>query len=153
RTARREEAKGATTEPYGPIAARERRREHLNYRAGKVGIPTAGDRSYGAARTEFMVQDVHLESLLARIEELRGRFGRASADLDAICSRARSSDFRGVLQNARVVVETLLRSIIHREKGQAPGKDTLEKLIPKLFQEGKQSILPTHIVVHIRTIQ
>lgn len=100
-----------------------------------------------------MVQDVHLESLLARIEELRGRFGRASADLDAICSRARSSDFRGVLQNARVVVETLLRSIIHREKGQAPGKDTLEKLIPKLFQEGKQSILPTHIVVHIRTIQ
>jgi tetratricopeptide (TPR) repeat protein len=95
----------------------------------------------------------HLASLLARIEELRGRFGRAAADLDAICSRGRSQDYRGVLQNSRVVVETLLRSILHKEKKETPGKDTLEKLIPKLFQEGQPSILPVSIVVHVRTIQ
>jgi tetratricopeptide (TPR) repeat protein len=100
-----------------------------------------------------MDRQAHLESLISRIEELRGRFGRASSDLDAICSRARSSDFRGVLQNARVVVETLLRSILHKEKKETPGKDTLEKLIPKLFQEGQSSILPVAIVVHVRTIQ
>jgi tetratricopeptide (TPR) repeat protein len=100
-----------------------------------------------------MAADPHLESLLGRIQSLSGRFGRASIDIEAICTRARTSDYRGVLQNARVVVETLLRSIIAREKNESPGKDTLEKLIPKLFQEGKPSTLPMHIVMHVRTIQ
>ncbi len=89
----------------------------------------------------------HLEELLVQLRALAPNFGRAEKDIQAIASRASTDDYRGVLQNTRLVVETLLRAIIAKKK-ETPGKQTLEKLIVKL-----QHDLPTHIQVHVRTIQ
>lgn len=91
--------------------------------------------------------DLHLDELVTRLEGLAPAFGRAEKDILAICTRARSEDFRGVLQNTRLVVETLLRAIYAKNK-QTPGKQTLEQLLNKL-----QKDLPTNIQVHTRTIQ
>lgn len=94
-----------------------------------------------------MSRDPQLEPLLAQVEALAPLFGRAQVDLEAIVQRARSGDHRGVLQNTRLVVETLLRSIVAK-KNQTPGKQTLEQLLTKLQNE-----LPTPVQVHTRTIQ
>lgn len=91
--------------------------------------------------------DTHLQARIAQLESLAPSFGRATKDIHAICSRARSEDYRGVLQNTRLVVETLLRAIYAKKK-QTPGKQTLEQLLQKM-----QPDLPTNIQVHARTIQ
>ena len=56
-----------------------------------------------------------LEPLLKRIEQLTPYFGRARDDLTALTTRGRNQDYKGVLQNARLVVEMLLRSLITTE--------------------------------------
>lgn len=94
-----------------------------------------------------MPNDKHLEEQVKRLDALAPAFGRATPDILAIGSRARAGDFRGVLQNTRLVVETLLRAI-YANKKQTPGKQTLEQLLSKLSGE-----LPTNIQVHTRTIQ
>ena len=94
-----------------------------------------------------MVSPTHLESLVQRVQAHAPAFGRAAPDLSALCARARAADYRGVLQNTRLVVETLLRSIM-ASKSQTPGKQTLEQLASKM-----QADLPTHVAVHVRTIQ
>ncbi len=94
-----------------------------------------------------MADDKHLEEQIRRLETLAPSFGRARPDIDAICSRGRAADYRGVLQNTRLVVETLLRAIYAKKK-QTPGKQTLEQLLNKLKDD-----LPTNIQVHTRTIQ
>lgn len=92
--------------------------------------------------------DEHLRSLVAKIETLKPHFGRAQADIEAICQRARNKDYRGVLQNTRLVVETLFRAMVSKDKSQTPGKQMLDQLLQKLSNE-----LPTHVAVHARTIQ
>lgn len=94
-----------------------------------------------------MAQPSHQESLLKQIEALEPHFGRARDDIRALVTRARGADHKGVLQNTRLVVETLLRTLIAKKK-QTPGRQTLDQLVSKL-----QSELPTHISVHVRTIQ
>lgn len=94
-----------------------------------------------------MGQPTHIESLLAEVEALAPHFGRARGDIEALVRRARDQDHKGVLQNTRLVVETLLRAIVAKKK-QTPGRQTLDQLVSKL-----QSDLPTHIAVHVRTIQ
>lgn len=90
----------------------------------------------------------HLRSLVATIETLKPHFGRAQADIEAICQRARNKDYRGVLQNTRLVVETLFRAMVSKDKSQTPGKQMLDQLLQKLSNE-----LPMHVAVHARTIQ
>ncbi|HEY0882042.1 MAG TPA: hypothetical protein VGD87_10955, partial [Archangium sp.] len=58
---------------------------------------------------------VDIEPLLVKIAELAPRFGRAREDLEAMVSRGRASDYKGVMQNARLVVEMLLRSLVTEE--------------------------------------
>lgn len=94
-----------------------------------------------------MASPSHLETLIRRVEAHAPAFGRAAPDITAICARARSGDYRGVLQNTRLVVETLLRAILANKK-QTPGKQTLEQLVSKM-----QGELPTAVAVHVRTIQ
>jgi Flp pilus assembly protein TadD len=94
-----------------------------------------------------MASSSHLDALIRRVEAHAPAFGRATPDLEAISSRARAADYRGVLQNTRLVVETLLRAILAK-KGHTPGKQTLEQLVSKM-----QADLPTAVAVHVRTIQ
>ncbi len=87
------------------------------------------------------------DELLKRIDALAPRFGRAAPDLVAIVSRA--GDHRGVLQNARLVVETLLRDVYARELGQAPGKKMLGDLTAQFRQQGNVGIVPTEVLFFI----
>lgn len=100
-----------------------------------------------------MAKTHHITDLLGRIEADIAYFGRAQTDIEAMCARARIADYRGVLQNARLVTETLLRAIVVKEKKEDPGRSTLESLLKKLHQPGQDGAMPTHIVVHMRTIQ
>lgn len=95
-----------------------------------------------------MSTDEHVRSLLVKIEALRPHFGRAQGDIEAIIVRAKNKDYRGVLQNTRLVVETLFRALVSKDKSQQVGKQTLEQLLSKLNNE-----LPTQVAVHARTIQ
>jgi tetratricopeptide (TPR) repeat protein len=94
-----------------------------------------------------------LEPLLKRIEQLTPSFGRASDDLTALTARARHEDYKGVLQNARLVVEMLLRSLVTTELKQTPGKAMLEELLNKFRQQAHSGVIPTNILAHIGTVQ
>ena len=96
---------------------------------------------------------VDIDPLLKRLEALAPRFGRASADLEAIVSRARTQDYRGVMQNARLVLETLLRSLVTDELKQTPGKAMLEELVSKFRQKSNSGIVPPNILAHMGTVQ
>lgn len=94
-----------------------------------------------------------LEPLLKRIEHLTPYFGRARDDLTALTARGRNQDYKGVLQNARLVVEMLLRSLVTTELKQTPGKAMLDELISKFRQQANAGIIPTNILAHIGTVQ
>lgn len=94
-----------------------------------------------------------LEPLLKRLEQLTPSFGRARDDLTALSTRARNQDYKGVLQNARLVVEMLLRSLVTTELKQTPGKATLDELLNKFRQQAHASVIPTNILAHIGTVQ
>ena len=91
--------------------------------------------------------------LLRKLEALAPHFGRAGGDLDAMVSRARAQDYRGVMQNARVVLETLLRSLVTEELGQTPGKAMLDELVAKFRNRSNANIVPTNILAHMGTVQ
>ncbi|WPB80845.1 tetratricopeptide repeat protein [Archangium violaceum] len=94
-----------------------------------------------------------LEPLLQRIEQLTPHFGRAQEDLVALATRGRNRDYKGVLQNARLVLEMLLRSLVSTELKQTPGKAMLDELITKFRQQAHAGIIPTHILAHMGTVQ
>lgn len=94
-----------------------------------------------------------LEPLLTRIEQLTPYFGRAQDDLVALVTRGRNRDYKGVLQNARLVLEMLLRSLLTTELKQTPGKVTLDELINKFRQQNHASLIPTHVLAHMGTVQ
>jgi tetratricopeptide (TPR) repeat protein len=94
-----------------------------------------------------------LEPLLRRIEQLTPAFGRARDDLTALVTRARHQDYKGVLQNARLVIEMLLRSLVTTELKQTPGKAMLEELLAKFRQQNHAGVIPTNILAHIGTVQ
>jgi tetratricopeptide (TPR) repeat protein len=94
-----------------------------------------------------------LEPLLKRIEQLTPYFGRARDDLTALTTRARNQDYKGVLQNARLVVEMILRSLATTELKQTPGKAMLDELINKFRQQAHAGIIPTNILAHMGTVQ
>jgi hypothetical protein len=94
-----------------------------------------------------------LEPLLNRIEQLTPYFGRAQDDLMALATRGRNRDYKGVLQNARLVLEMLLRSLLTTELKQTPGKATLDELINKFRQQAHASLIPTHVLAHMGTVQ
>ncbi|AKJ05286.1 hypothetical protein ATI61_102348 [Archangium gephyra] len=94
-----------------------------------------------------------LEPLLQRIEQLTPHFGRAQDDLVALATRGRNRDYKGVLQNARLVLEMLLRSLVSTELKQTPGKAMLDELITKFRQQANAGIIPTHILAHMGTVQ
>ncbi|WP_224248202.1 tetratricopeptide repeat protein [Hyalangium gracile] len=94
-----------------------------------------------------------LEPLLRRLEQLTPAFGRAKDDLTALSTRARHQDYKGVLQNARLVVEMLLRSLVTTELKQTPGKAMLDELISKFRQQAHAGVIPTNILAHMGTVQ
>lgn len=94
-----------------------------------------------------------LEPLLNRIEQLTPYFGRAQDDLVALVTRGRNRDYKGVLQNARLVLEMLLRSLLTTELKQTPGKATLDELINKFRQQTHAGLIPTHVLAHMGTVQ
>jgi tetratricopeptide (TPR) repeat protein len=94
-----------------------------------------------------------LEPLLRRLEQLTPSFGRARDDLTALSTRARNQDYKGVLQNARLVVETLLRSLVATELKQTPGKAMLDELLNKFRQQAHAGVIPTNILAHMGTVQ
>ncbi len=96
---------------------------------------------------------VDVEPLLKKLTELAPRFGRARADLEAIVSRGRAQDYKGVMQNARLVLETLMRSLVTDELKQTPGKATLEELVSKFRQKANSGIVPTNVLAHMGTVQ
>lgn len=96
---------------------------------------------------------VEIEPLLAKVEAVAPRFGRASDDLKAMAARGRAGDYKGVLQNARLVVETLLRALVTEDLKQTPGKATLDQLVSKFREQANQGVLPTNILAHVGTVQ
>ncbi|MCY1076760.1 tetratricopeptide repeat protein [Archangium lansingense] len=94
-----------------------------------------------------------LEPLLNRIEQLTPYFGRAQDDLLALATRGRNRDYKGVLQNARLVLEMLLRSLVTTELKQTPGKAMLDELIARFRQQAHAGLVPTHILAHMGTVQ
>jgi tetratricopeptide (TPR) repeat protein len=94
-----------------------------------------------------------LEPLLKRIEQLTPYFGRAREDLTALTTRARHEDYKGALQNARLVVEMILRSLATTELKHTPGKAMLEELLAKFRQQAHASVIPTNILAHMGTVQ
>lgn len=96
---------------------------------------------------------VELEPLLNRLTAYAPHFGRLQADLEAMVSRGRANDFKGVMQNARLVLEALLRSLVTEELKQTPGKAMLDELITKFRQQANQGVVPTTILAHMGTVQ
>ncbi|HYO55034.1 hypothetical protein [Archangium sp.] len=94
-----------------------------------------------------------LEPLLKRIEQLTPYFGRAQDDLMALTTRGRNRDYKGVLQNARLVLEMLLRSLVTTELKQTPGKAMLDELLSKFRQQAHAGVIPTHVLAHMGTVQ
>lgn len=96
---------------------------------------------------------VELEPLLQRLSALAPRFGRLTGDIEAMVSRGRAGDFKGVMQNARLVVEALCRSIVIDDLKQTPGKAMLDDLVQKLRQQQHQGVMPLSILAHVGTVQ
>lgn len=99
-----------------------------------------------------MAADV-VEPLLQQISELAPRFGRAREDLETMVTRGRAQDYKGVLQNARLVLEALLRSMVTEELKQTPGKAMLDELVTKFRQQANAGIIPTNVLAHMGTVQ
>ncbi|MBE2251539.1 MAG: tetratricopeptide repeat protein [Myxococcus sp.] len=96
---------------------------------------------------------VELEPLLNRLTSYAPHFGRLQGDIEAMVSRGRSQDFKGVMQNARLVLEALMRSLVTEELKQTPGKAMLDELISKFRQQANQGVVPTTILAHMGTVQ
>ncbi|MBL8920676.1 MAG: tetratricopeptide repeat protein [Myxococcaceae bacterium] len=96
---------------------------------------------------------VELEPLLNRLSSYAPHFGRLQSDLEAMVSRGRAGDFKGVMQNARLVLEALLRSLVTEELKQTPGKAMLDELITKFRQQANTGVVPTTILAHMGTVQ
>ncbi|MFT3707877.1 MAG: hypothetical protein QM817_09495 [Archangium sp.] len=96
---------------------------------------------------------VDIEPLLVKLSDLAPRFGRAREDLEAMVSRGRSHDYKGVMQNARLVLEAILRSLVTEELKQTPGKAMLDELVTKFRQQANAGIVPTNILAHMGTVQ
>jgi tetratricopeptide (TPR) repeat protein len=94
-----------------------------------------------------------LEPLLGKLTGFAPLFGRAREDIDAMASRARAGDYKGVLQNARLVLEALLRSLVTDELKQTPGKAMLDELVSKFRQQANAGIIPTNVLAHMGTVQ
>ena len=96
---------------------------------------------------------VDLEPLLQKVEALAPRFGRARDDLQAMVIRAQANDYKGVMQNARLVLEALLRSLVTEDLKQTPGRAMLDELVTKFRQQANAGIVPTNILAHMGTVQ
>lgn len=96
---------------------------------------------------------VDIEPLLQKLADLAPRFGRAQEDLQAMVSRGRAQDYKGVMQNARLVLEALLRSLVTEELKQTPGKAMLDELVTKFRQQANAGIIPTNVLAHMGTVQ
>lgn len=96
---------------------------------------------------------VELEPLLNRLSAYAPHFGRLQGDLEAMVSRGRANDFKGVMQNARLVLEALLRSLVTEELKQTPGKAMLDELITRFRQQANAGVVPTTILAHMGTVQ
>lgn len=96
---------------------------------------------------------VEIEPLLNQIDSLAAHFGRVQADLRAIAARGRAEDYRGVMQNTRLVLEAILRDLVTRELKQTVGKAMLDELITKFRQQANAGIIPTNILAHMGTVQ
>jgi hypothetical protein len=94
-----------------------------------------------------------LAPLFTRIEQLAPQFGRAEQDLLALVARGRSGDFKGSMQNARLVVETVLRHLVTVELKQTPGKAMLDELISKFRQSSNAGVIPIPVLAHMGTVQ
>ncbi|MBL8911138.1 MAG: hypothetical protein JNM17_10635 [Archangium sp.] len=96
---------------------------------------------------------VDIEPLLGKLADLAPRFGRAREDIEAMVNRGRTGDYKGVMQNARLVLETILRSMVTDELKQTPGKAMLDELVTKFRQQANAGIIPTNILAHMGTVQ
>lgn len=96
---------------------------------------------------------VDIEPLLQKMAELAPRFGRAQEDLQTLVSRGRAQDYKGVMQNARLVLEAILRSLVIEELKQTPGKAMLDELVTKFRQQANAGIIPTNVLAHMSTVQ
>lgn len=96
---------------------------------------------------------MEIEPLLSKLEVLAPQFGRARDDIAAMAVRGRAGDYKGVMQNARLVLETLLRAMVSTELKQTPGKAMLDELITKFRQQANQGVIPTNILAHMGTVQ
>jgi len=96
---------------------------------------------------------MEIEPLLSKLEQLAPQFGRAREDIAAMAVRGRARDFKGVMQNARLVLETLLRAMVATELKQTPGKAMLDELITKFRQQANQGVVPTNVLAHMGTVQ
>lgn len=96
---------------------------------------------------------VDILPLLDKLDALAPKFGRAQDDLRAMVSRGRAADYKGVMQNARLVLEALLRSLVTEELKQTPGKAMLDELVTKFRQQSNAGIVPTNILAHMGTVQ
>lgn len=94
-----------------------------------------------------------IEPLFKRLEELAPSFGRAAGDIQATVSRGRAEDYKGVMQNCRLVLEALLRALVTDQLKQTPGKAMLDELITKFRQQANAGIIPTNILAHMGTVQ
>lgn len=57
------------------------------------------------------------------------------------------------MQNARLVLEAVLRSLVTEELKQTPGKAMLDELVTKFRQQANAGIIPTNILAHMGTVQ
>ncbi len=96
---------------------------------------------------------VDIDPLLDKLETLAPKFGRAQDDLRAMVSRGRAADYKGVMQNARLVLEAVLRSLVTEELKQTPGKAMLDELVTKFRQQANAGIVPTNVLAHMGTVQ
>ncbi|MDP1828638.1 MAG: tetratricopeptide repeat protein [Archangium sp.] len=96
---------------------------------------------------------VDIEPLLQKMADLAPRFGRAQEDLQTMVSRGRARDYKGVMQNARLVLEAILRSLVTEELKQTPGKAMLDELVTKFRQQANAGIIPTNVLAHMSTVQ
>ncbi len=96
---------------------------------------------------------VDIEPLLQKMADLAPRFGRAQEDLQTLVARGRAQDYKGVMQNARLVLEAILRSLVTEELKQTPGKAMLDELVTKFRQQANAGIIPTNVLAHMSTVQ
>jgi hypothetical protein len=139
---------GPEAAPRGSRPEKSAFRASASHQARVPQGPTAQQTRVPAVPTLTMASPdtIALQVELIRLEALAPSLKRVEGVVLTLVSRARAQDHRGVLQNARVVAEALMRELYTEEVGESPAMKTLGDLIKPFTRPERAGVVPREIM-------